>query len=149
MGNYLFAYATNISEAEMHKHCPNAVFRGYGVLSGYRLDFCGYTGHAIANLSAQKGSAVNVAVWEMMPEDYYTIGNFEQFPYMYKREKATVLLYGHKIKGEVYLLRQQLQQGLPNDDYYKVLRDAYIEAGLPLDVLEQALERVKSGEVGA
>lgn len=147
MSNYLFAYATNISEAEMHKHCPNAVFRGYGLLPGFKLDFCGYTGHAIATLTKEKNSNVTIAVWEMMPEDYYTIGNFESFPYMYKREKATALLYGRKIKGEIYLLRQQLQFGLPSDEYCNALRNAYIEAGLSLDIIDQALERAQSGGV--
>lgn len=147
MTNYLFAYATNISEAEMHKHCPNAVFRGYGLLNGFRLDFCGYTGHAIATLTKDRNSSINVAVWEMMPEDYYTIGNFEQFPYMYKRERVSALLYGRKIKGDVYLLRQQLQLGIPNKEYCDALRNAYLEAGLSLGMIDDALKRAQKGEV--
>ncbi|MBQ7603026.1 MAG: gamma-glutamylcyclotransferase [Clostridia bacterium] len=146
MSNYLFAYATNISEAEMHKHCPNAVFRGYGLLNGFKLEFCGYTGHAIATLTKDRNSSVNVAVWEMMPEDYYTIGNFEQFPYMYKREKVSVLLYGRKLKGDVYLLRQQLSKGMPSQEYLDLLNNAYIEAGWSTDVIKNALKSVQEGE---
>ena len=145
MKNYLFAYAINISEEEMHKHCPNAVFRGYALLSGFRLDFCGYTEHAIATLNKQRGATLSVAVWEMSKEDYYTIGNFEDFPYRYKRVKTSALLYGRKVKGEIYILKQQLTLGLPNANYLNALRGAYIEAGLNRKVIDEALARVKEG----
>ncbi len=145
MKNYLFAYAINISEEEMHKHCPNAVFRGYALLSGFRLDFCGYTEHAIATLNKHRGATLSVAVWEMSKEDYYTIGNFEDFPYRYTRVKTSALLYGRKVKGEIYVLKQQLALGLPNANYLNALRGAYIEAGLNQKVIDEALARVKEG----
>ena len=93
MTDFMFAYATNIDAEEMHKHCPNAIFRGSGVLEGFKLVFSGYTGHAIATLKKQKGSSVNVIAWEMSPEDYYTIDNYEKFPYLYHKEKVSVVIW--------------------------------------------------------
>ncbi len=146
MADYMFAYATNISETEMHSHCPNAIFRGFGVLEGFTLDFCGYTGHAVANLRKQKGANINVAVWEMSPEDYYTIDNFEKFPYLYKREKASVLLYGSKVKGNVYVLKQQLQSSMPSDEYLNFLKNTYADANIDQSVIDKAIQRITQTE---
>lgn len=142
MADYMFAYGTNILEEEMHVHCPNAIFRGFGVLQGYTLSFCGYTEHAVANLRKQKGASINVAVWEMSPEDYYTIDNFEKFPYLYKREKVSVQLYGEKIKGNVYVLKQNLPSNMPSEEYLNFLKDCYKRAKLSLDVINNAIQNV-------
>ena len=82
---------------------------------------------------------------EMSKEDYYTIGNFEDFAYRYKRVKTSAWLYGRKVKGEIYILKQQLTLGLPNANYLNALRGAYIEAGLNQKVIDEALARVKEG----
>ena len=144
MEDYMFAYGTNINQEEMHRHCPNAVFRGYGVLEGFQLVFSGYTGHAIATLKKQKGSSVKVAVWEMSPEDYYTIDNYEKFPYLYRREKVVVSVLGRKVKGSVYLLKQNLQSNLPSEQYLAMLRNAFDQAGWEHDEINQALEIAKN-----
>lgn len=142
--DYMFAYATNVSQTEMHKHCPNAVFRGFGRLDGYELRFSGYTGHAVATLIKEKNSSVDVAVYEMSPEDYYTIDNFEKFPYLYKREKVTVMLMGRKVKGSVYLMKQNIKDGLPSEDYLAELRRCFDEAGWSQDSINNALKKVEN-----
>ena len=150
MVDYMFAYATNIDQEEMQKHCPNAIFRGYATLEGYALDFQGYTGHAIATLKKDKKSSVNVAVWEMTPEDYYTIDNFEKFPYIYHREHAKVLLMGRKVKGSVYLLKNKLQSSMPSEEYLQALRKSFDKAGWSHQTINDALKRMeeqKSDEV--
>ena len=144
MADYMFAYATNVSENEMHKHCPNAVFRGFGKLDGFELRFCGYTGHAVATLAKEKNSCVDVAVWEMSPEDYYTIDNFEKFPYIYKREKTSAVLLGRKVKGSVYLMKQNIKDGLPSEEYLKELRKCFDEAGWSQDSINNALKKVEN-----
>lgn len=146
MADYMFAYATNINEEEMLKHCPNAIFRGYTVLQGFELAFIGYTNHAVATLKKSKSSSVNVAVWEMSPEDYYTIDNFEKFPYIYHREKVSVLLMGRKIKGSIYLLKQKLQQSKPSDEYLAELKKSFKKAGWSVDPINSALEKLQDGE---
>ena len=146
MEDFMFAYATNTNETEMHKHCPNAIFRGYAKLEGYEMIFSGYTGHAVATLKKQKGKSVDVAVWEMTPEDYYTIDNFEKFPYLYHKEKATVEVLGRKIKGFVYLLKQKLPQSLPSDEYLAQLRKSFDDAGWEHDSINNALSEAQNGE---
>ena len=144
MTDFMFAYATNIDAEEMHKHCPNAIFRGSGVLEGFKLVFSGYTGHAIATLKKQKGSSVNVIAWEMSPEDYYTIDNYEKFPYLYHKEKVSVVIMGRKIKGYIYLLKQKLQANAPDEKYLEMLRASFDKAGWSQDEINDALEMIKN-----
>ena len=146
MGKYFFAYGTNIAQSELDKHCPGATLIGYGMLNNYMLEFRGYTGHAIAHLAKKKGEVLPVTIWELPPESKYTIENYEKYPYLYKKVKLKAIMNGKKIKGIVYLTKQELPESMPSEEYLQALRQAYIEADFDEYYINSALERLKNGE---
>ncbi len=140
---YFFAYGTNISKDILTKNCPGAELVGYGMLNNYVLEFRGYNNHAIANLAKQKNEVLPVAVWDMPPESRYTIDNFEKFPYLYKHKRVKAVINGKKIKGIIYILKQELPHGTPSEDYLQTLRNAYQSAEFDEYYINSALERNK------
>lgn len=146
MSKYFFAYGTNITQTELDKHCPGATLVGYGMLNNYRLEFRGYSGHAIAHLAKKKGEVLPVTIWELPPESKYTIENYEKFPYIYKKEKIKALMNGKKVKGIVYLNKQELPQGMPSEEYLNALKQAYAEVDFDEYYINSALERLKDSE---
>jgi len=143
MNDYFFAYGTNISSEELQKHCEGAELIGFGMLNNYALEFRGYNDHAIAHIFKKKNEVIPVAVWKLPPESRYTIDNFEKFPYLYKHEKVKAIINGKKIKGIVYILKQNLPLGIPNKEYLNSLRQAYKTASFDEYYINSALERSK------
>ena len=146
MNKYFFAYGTNIAQSELDKHCPGAILLGYGMLNNYMLEFRGYSEHAIAHITKKKGEVIPVTIWELPPESKYTIENYEKFPYIYKKQKVKAIMNGTKIKGIIYLTKQDLPQGMPSEEYLNTLREAYIQADFDEYYINSALERLKNSE---
>ncbi len=136
----LFAYGTNISKSEMASHSENAMFIGYGELLNFELKFRGFQDHAIATLEKKRGAVLPVAIYDITPTDRFTMDNFEKFPYAYQRIKAKARLNGKIIKGQVYVLKIKLQKEIPNSEYLKALRMAYLEADFDDIYIDEAIK---------
>ncbi|MBQ7977023.1 MAG: gamma-glutamylcyclotransferase [Clostridia bacterium] len=141
MEKYFIAYGTNIKADELAKSYPGAKILGYGFLHNYALEFVGYDEHAIATVTKKKGVMTPVAVWEFPKELRSTLTNFEDFPYLYKRIKVTAYVGGKtKMRGEIYVTKQNLRHGTPSKEYLEALREAYREAGFDEKMLDEALK---------
>ena len=144
MEKYFIAYGTNIKTSEISKYFTQAKILGYGYLNDYAMQFVGYDEHAIATLVKKKGAKTPVAVWEFPLADRNTLANYEAFPYLYKRVSATAIINGKKkLRGEIYVTRQNLRNGKPSQEYIDVLKLAYKEAGFDPKLIDEALKESK------
>lgn len=141
MEKYFIAYGTNIKTSELTKSFPEVKILGYGYLHNYALEFVGYDEHAIATVVKKKGAKTPVAIWEFPKELRSTLSNYEAFPYLYKRLKATAVVGGKtKMRGEIYVTKQNLRHGTPSKEYLQTLRDGYKEAGFDEKLIDEALK---------
>ena len=141
MEKFFIAYGTNIKASEISKFFTEAKLLGYGYLNDYAMQFVGYDEHAIATLVKKKGARTPVAVWRFPLADRTTLANYEAFPYLYKRINATAVINGkQKLKGEIYITKQNLRNGKPSQEYLDVLRSAYEEAHFDTKLIDIALK---------
>ena len=139
MKKYFIAYATNIKADELTKSVPEAKIISYGYVKNYCLQFVGYDGHAIATAVKKRGEKLPVAVWDFPIEMRNMLTNFEQFPYLYERKKVTAHVGKFKMRGEIYVTKQDLRYGTPSEEYLEALKKAYKEAGFNTQLIEKAL----------
>ncbi len=141
MKEYFIAYGTNIKASEISKYFSQAKLLGYGYLNNYAMEFVGYDDHAIATLVKKTGARTPVAVWHFPLADRNTLANFEAFPYLYKRIKATAIINGKtKFHGEIYVTKQKLRNGTPSKEYLDALKAAYKEANFDPKLIDDALK---------
>ncbi len=136
---YYIAYGSNINKRILLSMIPEAKIVSYGYLEGYKLNFVGYDGHAIATINKSRKSKVPVAIWDFPLELRYAISNFEKYPYMYQRKAVKVNIGDKKIKGDVYIPKQQLDFGKPSKEYLDVLKEGYIVGGFDINILMNML----------
>ncbi len=141
MQKYFIAYGTNILSDELAKSFPEAKIISYGYVKNYALEFVGYNGHAIAVAVKKKGEKLPVAIWDFPKEMRHTLSNFESFPYLYERKTVTAHVGKMRLKGEIYIPKQELNYGNPSNEYLQTLRDAYQEAGFNPQLIDLALSR--------
>ena len=139
MRKYFIAYATNIKADELTKSVPEAKIISYGYVKNYALQFVGYDGHAIATAVKKRGEKLPVAIWDFPIEMRNMLTNFEQFPYLYERKKVTARVGRFKMRGEIYVTKQNLRNGTPSEEYLQALKSAYKEAGFDPQLIETAL----------
>ena len=141
MNRYFIAYATNIKADELTKSIPEAKIISYGYVKNYALQFVGYDGHAIATVVKKFGAKLPVAIWDFPIEMRNMLTNYEQFPYLYERKKVTAHVGKFKMRGEIYVTKQNLRFGTPSEEYLQTLKKAYSEAGFDPNLIDEALKR--------
>ena len=144
MEKYFIAYGTNIKAEELAKSYPEAKIISYGYVKNYTIEFVGYDGHAIATATKKHGQRMPVAIWDFPKEMRYTLSNFEQFPYLYQRKTVVAHVGKLKFRGEIYVTKQQLRNGIPSDNYLKTLKEAYLEAGFDPNIIDIALKNQRN-----
>lgn len=138
------AYGSNLLSAQMMRRCPDAQFLGTGFITGMRFEFRGRPFDAKATLvpavNRLRVPRIPVAVWNLSKADEQNLDRYEGVPYVYRKERVRVTLFGGKqITGMVYLKNDQ-QRGLPTIDYYNRIVGGYNELGLS-EYVEPILRR--------
>ncbi len=141
MEKYFIAYGTNIKADELAKSFPEAKIISYGFVKDYALEFVGYDGHAIATAVKKRGERLPVAIWDFPKEMRYTLSNYEEFPYLYERKKVVAHVGRLKMRGEIYVTKQELRHGTPSKEYLEALKSSYKEAGFDPKLIDIALEK--------
>ena len=137
------AYGSNMNLTQMRMRCPMAKVVGNSMLKGYELLFRGSHGHAVATVEPKKGGSVPVLVWEITPSCEANLDRYEGFPSFYRKETVKVRIGNKSEEVMVYIMNDGHPLNLPSRFYYNGIIDGYTAAGIPLDVLQQALVRVK------
>ena len=143
---FYIAYGSNLNLGQMAKRCPTAKVVGIGILYGRKLLFRGGHESAVATVEPQRGGQVPVMVWEITPADELALDRYEGFPFLYRKETASVKLDGKPTEAMIYIMNvgecggyKPLNQ--PGVLYYSVIREGYKDAGFNVDVLRTATRR--------
>lgn len=140
MSKYYIAYGSNLAVKQMNYRTPDAEIVGTAKLEGWQLLF---KRHATIVPNAERNTPV--LVWKISEEDEKNLDRYEGYPnYYYKKElevEVTPLEGGEPVKltAMVYIMADDHKKREPDRNYYKVLRDGYLNFQFPLPILEQAL----------
>jgi len=136
-----FAYGSNLNLQQMAYRCPDAKIVGPVTLDNYELLF-----RRFATIAPKEGSAVHGLLWEITPACEQALNHYESFPFYYDQEQVTVRTRaGEQIAAMVYIMIAPYkdQPALPSPGYYNGVRQGFLQNGLPVKALEQALQHTK------
>ena len=125
----VFCFGSNLSQRQMLRRCPRAVYVGVATLHGYRLAFRGHSagwGGAVATVVPAKGRRVVGTVFVIGPMDLMRLDRCEGHPWCYRRNTMRVTI-GHKrtkVNAWVYV-RQGGEYGVPAHKYLDTISKAY------------------------
>jgi gamma-glutamylcyclotransferase (GGCT)/AIG2-like uncharacterized protein YtfP len=130
----IFAYASNLDEAQMRARCPAARLEGRATLRGHALTFGGFShrwGGAVASVRRARGASVEGLLYELDDETVRRLDRFEGVPFAYER----VLRYpvdenGRRRRAHVYLQPAEgFEPWSPSPDYLALIARAYRRLG--------------------
>lgn len=136
-----FAYGSNLSLQQMRVRCPGAAPVAAQVLPGYRLAFAGahtprWGQGGVATVVPQAGASVHGALYRLNREDELALDGFEGVASgLYRRELQ--LFANLAVPILVYVANAAIgAENMPNAKYLAVIRQGYLDWGLPLDKLD-------------
>ena len=124
-----FAYASNLSRAQMMQRCPDAKPKFSAVLPNYKLVFTGWYREfhgSTANIQPFRGAKVVGAVYEVSEKDMQKLDRFEDCPNTYNR--VTVMVFNEDdvaVKAITYIKKRQADEGKPSPEYLAIIRQGY------------------------
>lgn len=133
------AYGSNMNLEQMDYRCPNSYVVGNGKLNGYRLVF---NYHADVIKTDNKNDFVPVVVWNIADCDLARLDVYEGYPSYYVKETVNVILDNGKIEKAVVYVMAENRKGIypPAQSYFDGIREGYIENGIDVEYLYEALE---------
>lgn len=139
-----FFYSQNLSLCEIGQlDLSRLELMGKVKLLDYKLTF-----RFFANVEPDPGNFVEGFLFWINPEHQKLIDDYEMFPKLYtKREKVFNSESGpDTIRGKVFMQKftKQLPLQPPHPDYLANLYKLYMETGLPLDQINNALGELKN-----
>jgi gamma-glutamylcyclotransferase len=137
---WYFAYASNMSRAQMKQRAGTWEEEKLGRLVGYELNFDKISrgGTGTANVVLAEGKVVWGVLYRLSDQQLRALDRFEVVPEHYRRIEATVEdEQGNKIPAQVFIARK-VRKGLkPDRLYLKRILEGAEEHNLPADYLEQ------------
>ncbi len=142
MARYYFAYASNLSLMQMHLRCPDSQGVAPVVAQGWRLAFFGTRSKrwgrgGVATLIPDSTASVPGALYLLSEEDEQALDGFEgvaQSTYL-KDEGFTKHIACLQLSVDdtiyAYLMSNPDLPNLPNVSYLNVIRQGYLDWGLP------------------
>lgn len=144
------AYGSNMSVDQMAFRCPGATIVGTGEIKGWQLLFRGRPYSAVATVEKGRwNEKVPVLVWEINKMHERALDIYEGFPKLYTKVNIPVQMDdGEYIESAMaYVIDPTLEFGAPNEYYFSVIRDAYLDFGMDVKKLKRAVEKsVKNSE---
>lgn len=134
------AYGSNLNLSQMALRCPDSQIYGTGVLKNWELLFRGSPTNSHATIKRHSGKSVPVLVWSISEADEQQLDRYEGFPVYYYKKDVMVNIDGKKKKAMVYIMNERRLPGIPSVRYVQTIRQGYIDNGLDLEFLEEALE---------
>ena len=131
---YYFAYASNLSRAQIAERVPGAKACFAATLPNYRLVFGGYSRlwrGGMANLQVSPGDKVLGGVYEITDQELARLDKYEGYPMEYTH--ATVMVYpdiGRPLEAMTFVRPRQVTETKPAAEYLVHLRQGYRDWGL-------------------
>ena len=134
MKHLYFAYGANTNIASMDYRCPTATCLGAAKLHGYLFQF-----RLHADVEPNDDTHVSGVLWEVTDYDMESLDKFESYPIYYNRAQVKVDHNGRIVTAWVYFMNDQNHIQHPHDWYLKTCVEGYLDNGLMLDQIENAL----------
>lgn len=135
------AYGSNMNWKQMEKRCPDSRFLAVGYLCNYQLAFRGSADSAYLTIVPKEDSIVPAVLWEISEKDEVSLNRFEGYPFQYYKDTVAVEIAEETTVGMVYKMNPNKIVGLPSRAYYATVHEAYIDFGLDVKILDNALEQ--------
>lgn len=119
----------------MAYRCPNSNIVGTTMLNGYELQFKG-----VATIEENKNAQTPVLIWLIPPEDEKTLDIYEGYPNLYRKENVEIQIGDEVHQSMVYIMNGNNPLSVPSEAYYNCIEQGYLDNGLDIEYLEQALE---------
>lgn len=136
--NWYFAYASNMSRAQMKQRAGSWEEEKVARLAGYELNFDKVSrgGTGTANIVLAEGKTVWGVLYRLSEQQLRALDRFEGVPEHYRRSEVTVEdEQGNKVAAQVFLARK-VRKGLkPDRGYLKRIVEGAEEHSLPTEYL--------------
>ena len=131
------AYGSNMNLKQMAYRCPNSKIVSNGKLNGWKLIF---NIHADV-VKGNKNDSVPVVVWDIAYEDWWMLDRYEGYPSYYVKEIVNVILDNGEVEEAVVYVMAHNRKGIcpPYEDYFNCIETGYVENGIDLKCLYDAL----------
>ncbi len=137
----VFAYGSNLDEAQLLGRCPRARVLTLATLPNHRLVFAGRSarwGAAVASVERAPGAAVQGTLIELDEEDLGALDRCEGHPRVYDRVRRHVTdARGGARDAQVYV-HTSSERGAPSEGYLALIWRAYRRLGLDVEPLARA-----------
>lgn len=141
----VFAYGSNLDEAQMRARCPTARREARATLRGHALIFGGFSRRwngGVASVRPARGAEVAGLLYALDDDALRILDRFEGHPFAYERVVRHVVdEHGQRRRAQVY---QQPSDGFapsrPSPEYLAVIARAYRRLGFDPHSLAAALE---------
>lgn len=137
-----FAYGSNLDHAQMKRRCPDARALYPAVITGWRIDFCGFSsrwGGGVATLVADDAASVEGVIWSLTADCVRSLDDAEGAPFVYEREELTVSEDdGRERLCITYVHRKPEKRLRPGKKYYRQIAHAYKREGFDVAPLRAA-----------
>ena len=129
----------------MAYRCPNSKKFGVGMLKGWRAVF---NIHMDIIPTNNEDDIVPVVAWNIAKEDWRRLDMYEGYPSYYVKEIVNVILDNGKEEDAVVYVMADNRKGIcpPYKDYFDGIKRGYIENGIDVEYLYEALEHSYENE---
>ena len=134
---YYLAYGMNTNFTEMANRCPNAENLGTVILHDYKLAF-----RTHCDVVQEDYATVECVLWHISEACEYQLDLLEGYPTYYDKSEVEVIHNGKPVKAMVYYMTNtEWSHGLalPSQHYLDCVCEGYLENGVPLNQVRQAL----------
>lgn len=134
-----FAYGANTNIMAMAQRVPYAQLLGAASLLDCRFRFALH-----ADVVPAPGQKVQGVLWEITEECLALLDNFEGFPHYYGRREAIVLFNNEIDTAIIYYMQPGYQDHEPNDAYFQLCLEGYLENSVDATQLHTAKAQFKN-----
>ena len=133
------SYGSNCNLKQMAYRCPNSKKIGIGILNKWKAVF---NFHMDVIKTDNENDFVPVVVWNIADSDWERLDMYEGCPSYYVKETVNVILDNGKIEKAVVYIMAENRNGIhpPAQTYFDGIREGYIENGIDVEYLCEALE---------
>ena len=139
MSMLMFAYGMNTNLDQMAARCPAAKCLGPATLPGYRLRFAG-----CADIVEDRTSVVNGVLWMITEDCLAALDILEGYPVYYNSDQFEVEYNDGIVLAEAYFMTPGNADHPPSDGYFEIVREGYIQNGIPTTQIDSLRNRVDS-----
>lgn len=140
------AYGANTNLESMRRRCPDShPYGGWELLSDSRALLMDHelVFNRYADVRPRSGAGVELAIWEVSPEDLADLDMFEGYPNFYGRKQVRVrLASGRPLSVWIYYMQDSQTLAAPSSSYVNMLREGYQDFSMDAGQIDQALLKI-------